>query len=220
MSNLIDKLGELGELGELREPKRAAEQGDAAPFPEQPVLPERPQRQRLRRGTPPPLPPQAAPPGVPSAAAISLEQQIEAVRKENEALLARVHQLEQAEESSARQSAGAQGPIFLGAQIMEQFAGRMKVRDKMQEVWWYKIDLPPSGGMALVCSGQWYFHGQVYKFTLDTLRTIKDMVGKCWQHEANIKGNDENFYRPQLGTTVHGHDRGVRGLPPGTLLRG
>jgi len=213
MSNLIDELSAPGD------PQKAPEQGDPSPFPSPPVAPERPQRQRIRRGTPPPLPPQAAP-STPANGAISVQQQIEAVRKENAALLARVRQLEAAEESSARQSAGAQGPIFLGAQIMEQFAGRMKVRDKMQDVWWYKIDLPPSGGVALVCSGQWYFHGQVYKFTLDTLRTIKDMVGRCWQHEANIKGNDENFYRPQLGTTVHGHDRGVRGLPPGTLLRG
>lgn len=68
----------------------------------------------------------------------------------------------------------------------------------------YKIDLPPSGGTALIINSVPYYHNQVYKLDLDTLRTVKDMVHKSWMHEMTIKGNDENIYRKPQGRTLYG----------------
>lgn len=61
--------------------------------------------------------------------------------------------------------------------------------------WYYKIDLPPVGGDGLKINDVPLYHGAVYEFDIDTLRTVKEMVFRCWKHEADIRGSDENFYR-------------------------
>ena len=60
----------------------------------------------------------------------------------------------------------------------------------------YKIDLPPSGGIAVKINDVQFYHGEVYEFTMDELRTVKDMVARSWGHEHNIMGQaNENAYR-------------------------
>lgn len=58
----------------------------------------------------------------------------------------------------------------------------------------YKISLPPVGGLGLTVNGLPLYHDTVYEFDLDTLRSVKDMVFKCWKHEADIHGNDDNAF--------------------------
>lgn len=66
----------------------------------------------------------------------------------------------------------------------------------------YRIDLPPSGGMDLKINGVQYFHGQTYRFDVDLLRTVQEMIHRSWTHEETIHGSNENSYRPHLNTTL------------------
>lgn len=68
----------------------------------------------------------------------------------------------------------------------------------------YKIDLPPIGGVGLNMNGQYLYHGTVYEMDVDTLRTVKDSVYKAWKHEADIHGSDENMYRRPSNVTLRG----------------
>lgn len=61
--------------------------------------------------------------------------------------------------------------------------------------YFYKVDLPPCGGTDFKINGQPYYHGATYEFDIDTLRTAKDIVARCWAHDKEIHGTDENFYR-------------------------
>jgi hypothetical protein len=72
----------------------------------------------------------------------------------------------------------------------------------------YKIDMPPCGGTDLKINGVPYYHGATYEVTLDELQSIKDIVAKCWKHDADIHGTDENFYRKPTQNRVS-----ARGMP-------
>jgi hypothetical protein len=63
--------------------------------------------------------------------------------------------------------------------------------------YFYKIDMPPCGGIFLRINGEEFYHGTTYELDLDTLRTIKDIVWRTWSHDRDIHGSDENFYRKQ-----------------------
>jgi hypothetical protein len=77
--------------------------------------------------------------------------------------------------------------------------GRAILRPKFKEAevptYWYKIDLPPVGGIGLTINGMPLYHNTVYEFDIDTLRSVKDMVHKVWKHDRDIHGSDENLYR-------------------------
>lgn len=79
--------------------------------------------------------------------------------------------------------------------------------DNGTEWWFYKIDLPPSGGIEVKINGVPYYHGEQYKINTDTLRTIKDIVFRCWKHEGDIHGNNENFYRQPKNAVLRGQRR-------------
>jgi len=61
--------------------------------------------------------------------------------------------------------------------------------------YFYKVDMPPVGGMDLKLNGQSFYHGTVYEFDIDTLRTVKEMIYRLWDHDRSIHGSDENAYR-------------------------
>lgn len=60
--------------------------------------------------------------------------------------------------------------------------------------YFYKIDIPPVGGVGLMPNGVPMYHGTVYEVDIDTLRSWKEMVARLWAHERNISGSNENFY--------------------------
>jgi hypothetical protein len=70
--------------------------------------------------------------------------------------------------------------------------------------WWYRIDLPPSGGLDISINGTKFYHGQQYKIGTETLRSLKEMVHRSWQHEHSIMGSNENFYRRPLERVISG----------------
>lgn len=73
--------------------------------------------------------------------------------------------------------------------------------------YFYRIDLPPSGGTGIKINGEEFMHGQTYTFDLDLLRAIKDIVHRSWAHEQQIKGSNENFYRKPSHTVLRGNAR-------------
>ena len=73
--------------------------------------------------------------------------------------------------------------------------------------WWYKMDLPPVGGIDVKVNGVPFYHGEQYKITTDTLRTLKDNVFRNWKHEGDIHGSNENFYRQPKEQVLRGTRR-------------
>jgi len=51
------------------------------------------------------------------------------------------------------------------------------------------------GGMGFTINEVPCYHGTIMEFDIDTLRTAKEIVWRLWEHERNISGSNENFYR-------------------------
>lgn len=77
--------------------------------------------------------------------------------------------------------------------------GRPVMKPKMKTVelptYFYKIDLPPVGGMSFSINDTPCYHGTIVELDIDTLRSVKEIIYRQWDHERNISGSNENFYR-------------------------
>ena len=95
-------------------------------------------------------------------------------------------------------------PSFAITNSTEVSAG---LDDDGEQLWYYKIDLPPSGGIDIKINGTCFYHGEQYKIHTDTLVALKDIVFRTWQHEQSIHGSNENFYRRPTERTLRGNGR-------------
>lgn len=86
-----------------------------------------------------------------------------------------------------------------GRQIVKPVFERVKL-----PTYFYKIDLPASGGASLVINGEHYYHGTTYTVDIDLLRTMKDLVARAWTHEDTINGRNENVFRRPHNQTLRG----------------
>jgi hypothetical protein len=69
-------------------------------------------------------------------------------------------------------------------------------KDVKRETYLYKIDLPPSGDIATKINDVPFYHGAVYEVDIDTLRMLKDLVYRCWDHDRQVHGDkNENAFR-------------------------
>ena len=102
------------------------------------------------------------------------------------------------------ESAKTAAPTFTITSSTEVSAG---LDEDGNERWWYKIDLPPSGGIEVKINGVAFYHGEQYNIGTDTLRSLKDVVFRCWKHEGDIHGNNENFYRRPTEQVLRGGRR-------------
>jgi len=68
--------------------------------------------------------------------------------------------------------------------------------------YFYRINMPPCGGSDLKINGAAYYHGATYEFDIDTLRSVKEIVYRAWDHDRQIHGSDENFYRQPSKTVL------------------
>ncbi len=130
-------------------------------------------------------------------------------------------------ERAALDAAQAQGTLLqtevqevpTGKKIKVKRANGYKVvghkedgRDILRPIWktvalptfFYKIDMPPCGGTDFKINGVPFYHGTVYEFDEDTLRSVKEIVYRLWDHDRQIHGSDENFYRKPQKTRLSG----------------
>lgn len=77
-----------------------------------------------------------------------------------------------------------------------------------QPTFFYTVDLPPVGGVAIRINGEELYHGQTYELILDQVRMVKDMVYRVERHDAEIHGSDENAYRPKVNASFSGKANG------------
>ncbi len=88
--------------------------------------------------------------------------------------------------------------------------GRDILRPVMEMVdiptYFYKVDMPPCGGTDFKINEVPYYHGTVYEFDVDTLRSVKEIIYRLWDHDRNTHGSNENAYRrkttPRLSARV------------------
>jgi len=133
-------------------------------------------------------------------------------------------------EKTAKEAVAAQGQMNLvmqseirevptGKKVMVQRLKEYKVRGYTDDnrpirqpvfhevelpTYFYKIDLPASGGDGVNIGGEWYYQGQPYEVDIDLLRTLKDIVHRAWAHEGTIKGNNENIFRRPENRVLRG----------------
>lgn len=58
----------------------------------------------------------------------------------------------------------------------------------------FYVNLAPNAE-NLSINGQAYWHGKTYRVAPDVARSLNEMAGNTWKHEAQINGESENQYR-------------------------
>lgn len=111
---------------------------------------------------------------------------------------------EKARAELAESAAAAQNALLFNAAVEEVRIGKNADGVDMYK---FKIDLAPSGGTDIKLNGIPYYHGEVYTFDTNTLRTVKEIVQRTWDHERSINGKNENVYRREMNTTLSGRGR-------------
>lgn len=111
---------------------------------------------------------------------------------------------EKARTELAESAAAAQNALLFNAAVEEVRIGKNADGVDMYK---FKIDLAPSGGTDIKLNGIPYYHGEVYTFDTNTLRTVKEIVQRTWDHEHSINGKNENVYRREMNTTLSGRGR-------------
>lgn len=96
-----------------------------------------------------------------------------------------------AEDEAGRLQQQAQASL-LTSNVTERFAGKT---EDGEDMWWYRIDLAPCGGLDIKINGMAYVHGETYKLNTNQLRGIKEIVARTWGHENQINGANENPYK-------------------------
>lgn len=145
------------------------------------------------------------------------------VQREKDASMLAAAELEKAELQRKIETGGF-APM-LGRNVMEEDIGERetsirvfdhktrayKNETRMVRFFRHLIDLAPSGGTEIKINGVALFHGNVYELDIDTLRTVKEIEHRSWQHEEQIQGSQESKFRkpvnPHLSMKSGGRTR-------------
>jgi hypothetical protein len=125
------------------------------------------------------------------------------IRRLEAALAHSDEQRAKSEEDASRLSAQAQSSVFT-TNVTERFARKS---DTGEDLWWYRIDLAPCGGIDIRVNGVQYVHGETYLFNTNLLRSVKEIISRTWGHEANIHGENENVYKRAQDRVLRGASR-------------
>jgi hypothetical protein len=139
------------------------------------------------------------------AATAATAEHVPQREKTREELMEEVQRLTRQLEDSKQQAyveaqSSGQRARYLGETVERDVVGG-EDRERATTLWEYTIDLPPSGGTDIKLNGIPFYHGQTYRVTKGTLDVLRDQVSRSWQHEANIRGSNENAYRRPRETT-------------------
>src|SRR5208282_672539 len=121
-----------------------------------------------------------------------LLDQIAALQAEKAALEAKVEKTQQ--EKEALEAVQAQGAVF-GIQAEERLTGKKVMVKRLKNM---KVVGFENGREILrpVFNDVAFYHGAVYEVDVDTLKTLKDIVYRCWDHDRQIHGDkNESAYR-------------------------
>ena len=102
---------------------------------------------------------------------------------------------------------GAQPVVDTSTAVTSETAVDAGTDEAGKQWWFYKIELPASGGWDISINGTRFYHGQQYKVGTDTLRSLQEIVHRAWQHENAIMGSNENFYRRPQERVLRGDKR-------------
>jgi hypothetical protein len=125
------------------------------------------------------------------------------IRRLEAALAHSDEQRAKSEEDASRLSAQAQSSMFT-TNVTERFARKS---DTGEDLWWYRIDLAPCGGIDIRVNGVQYVHGETYLFNTNLLRSVKEIISRTWGHEASIHGENENVYKRAQDRVLRGAGR-------------
>jgi hypothetical protein len=114
-------------------------------------------------------------------------------KTEVELLRQRVKELESRDIAPSNFSSGAT-EVYAG-EVPKLDPEGNEIPGETEPAYFYRVDLPPSGGTQIVINGNNFYHGEQYKVRVSTLRTMKEIIFRGHQHEASIRGSNENFYR-------------------------
>src|ERR1700682_3706773 len=148
------------------------------------------------------------------------ELQVQIARRSSELAAAKVVNLE----ASARASffAGNTEEILSGRTVKVKKCKNPYVKKEDDQIWeeveeptyLMPIDMPPVGGTDIKRNGIEEYHGQVYEMTLDSVRTVKEIIYRLRAHEASIHGSDEDVFRPRVSKQISLKTGQIRNLPP------
>jgi hypothetical protein len=81
--------------------------------------------------------------------------------------------------------------------MMRQLSGQVDVQHELDEEAEEEclIDLPGHADRIII-DGVHYMHGNIYRFNLHKLRTVKDIMYNAWRHENEIGGAYRDFRKP------------------------
>lgn len=114
--------------------------------------------------------------------------------------------VKRASEIIAKEARQKQEDEFFEQELARQRASR----DPTQTVREIMLDLAPHSDRIMI-DGIVYFHGQRYQVSEPLYCTLKDIMARGWEHEAEVGGVNRDQYRP-----VPGHVLSPRS-PHGTI---
>jgi hypothetical protein len=126
--------------------------------------------------------------------------------------------IEAARERVKRQLADeiVKAELGLSDSILATKKGPLPIRN--EEMVTLTIQLEPTGasGDQLVVDGKVFKHGQTVTVTRREANSLREMMARGYQHQAEIDGKDSNFYRRKLNMDVSsGNPQPDLRLPPG-----
>lgn len=159
---------------------------------------------------------------------ISKDQQIELLQKEIERLNSSLADAKEINLDSAARSeffSGVRSEVPTGRTVKIRRCKNPYVKNEAEQLWeeievptyLYHINMPPVGGVDIKLDGEEKYHGQTYEMTMNTLRTVKDIVYRIQAHEASIHGSDEDTYRPRVSKQISIKTGRIQNLPPNWL---
>ena len=95
------------------------------------------------------------------------------------------------------------------AKVRKRLRQRAELEETQEDVF---IDLPESA-LCLRIDGIAYMHNMTYTVGRNKANSMREMMAKSWEHEAEINGKKKNFFVKRRETRLNGTTGGVSTIP-------